>query len=87
MSREKILLRNPKCLRPNGCMAWQFHREGNPAMDFQDCERCGWNRVEAEMRKTIPLTLCPDGLRRKLIPPRHPAPAPDTEPEEVPEDD
>lgn len=33
-----------------------------------DCERCGFDRAENERRKKIPLTLCKDGLMRKIIP-------------------
>ena len=35
-----------------------------------ECARCGWNDEEAERRKAMPLTLCEDGLRRKILPPR-----------------
>lgn len=36
--------------------------------DIRECSRCGWNEKEATRRKKIPLTLCEDGLRRKIIP-------------------
>ena len=32
------------------------------------CARCGFNREEDARRKELPLTLCKDGLRRKIIP-------------------
>ena len=35
-----------------------------------DCERCGFDRKEDERRKKLPLTLCEDGLMRKIIPKR-----------------
>ena len=38
--------------------------------DGKNCDRCAWNLEEAYRRAQIPLTVCPDGLRRKLIPPR-----------------
>ena len=31
------------------------------------CERCGFYKPEAERRKSIPLTLCEDGLCRKKV--------------------
>lgn len=34
------------------------------------CEGCGWCREEYISRRAIPLTLCKDGLRRKILPPR-----------------
>lgn len=34
----------------------------------RDCARCGFNEKEDARRKQIPLTLCEDGLRRKIIP-------------------
>ena len=37
---------------------------------YRNCERCGFDKDENERRKQIPLTLCPDGLRRKIIPRR-----------------
>lgn len=33
----------------------------------RNCENCGFNPVEAKRRKNIPLTLCADGLRRKVV--------------------
>ena len=32
------------------------------------CKYCPWNPDVAAKRARLPLTLCPDGLRRKLIP-------------------
>lgn len=49
--------------RPNGCLnviCW----------DHRGCDRCGFNVDEDARRKQIPLTLCSDGLHRKLIPPK-----------------
>lgn len=39
--------------------------------ESKDCENCGFNPQEAERRKNIPLTLCKDGLRRKIIGVKH----------------
>lgn len=36
------------------------------------CDRCGFNKPEADRRREIPLTLCKDGLMRKLIPVKPP---------------
>ena len=36
------------------------HKEG-------ECLTCGFYRVEAERRKRIPLTMGPDGLKRKVV--------------------
>ena len=35
-----------------------------------ECRHCGWDDEEAERRKAMPLALCEDGLRRKILPPR-----------------
>lgn len=32
------------------------------------CEHCGFDIAENKRRKKIPLVLCKDGLRRKIIP-------------------
>ncbi len=38
--------------------------------EWKFCKFCGFEASEAEKRKKIPLTLCEDGLKRKiLIPP------------------
>ena len=71
MSKKKLPRTNENCLRSNACAAWQYFKDGNPTEEFPECERCGWNVQEDAFRKDLPLTLCPDGLRRKLIPPRH----------------
>lgn len=42
----------------------------NPKCEYEGsacCAKCGFNADEDERRKNIPLTLCEDGLRRKLI--------------------
>lgn len=70
MSKDKMPAKNGKCIRSNGCAAWQYFAEDNPGKEFPECERCGWNVQEDARRKAIPLTLCSDGLRRKIIPPR-----------------
>lgn len=56
--------------RPKGCL-------NITCWDHRGCARCGFNVDEDSRRKQIPLTLCSDGLRRKLIPPK---PAGTTEP-------
>ena len=38
----------------------------------RECARCGFNEKEDARRKQIPLTLGKDGLRRKIIPRKHP---------------
>lgn len=45
----------------SGCADAKLH--GNAC-----CKRCGFEQHEAKKREDIPLTLCADGLRRKLIP-------------------
>lgn len=35
--------------------------------DTRNCAHCGFNPEEAKRRKEIPLTLCEDGLRRKIL--------------------
>ena len=55
--------------RPKGCL-------NVTCWDHRGCSRCGFFEEEAERRKQIPLTLCEDGLRRKLIPPKTPFIAP-----------
>lgn len=47
--------------RPKGCM-------NVTCFDHRGCSRCGFFEEEAARRKMIPLTLCKDGLMRKLIP-------------------
>ena len=37
--------------------------------DHVACKYCAWNPEVAAQRARLPLTLCSDGLRRKLIPP------------------
>lgn len=58
--------------RPKGCL-------NITCWDHRGCDRCGFNVEEDARRKQIPLTLCEDGLRRKLIPPKPPVTAPVTE--------
>jgi len=50
----------------------QIYVWGRPAVTcgHKECYRCAWNHEEAQRRAQIPLTLCPDGLRRKIIPPK-----------------
>ena len=71
MSKKNLPIKNGNCLRSSACAAWEYFKAANPTEDFQECKRCGWNVQEDAFRKELPLTLCPDGLRRKLIPPRH----------------
>lgn len=59
----------------------------NPRCDatpsHKNCGHCGFNRAEAMLRKKIPLTLCEDGLYRKILPQRdgaQPKPEPTPEP-------
>ena len=55
--------------RPKGCL-------NITCWDHRGCARCGFNVDEDARRKQIPLTLCEDGLRRKLISPKLPVIAP-----------
>lgn len=32
------------------------------------CSHCGFDKAENERRKKLPLVMCHDGLRRKIIP-------------------
>ena len=57
---------NPDCLR-GCCDAWATAKRNNIEFPVY-CDRCGFNRGEDERRKQLPLTLCDDGLRRKVIP-------------------
>ncbi len=72
MSEKQEKKRWPNCLR-GGCI-WS-----------KECERCGFDKKEDARRKAIPLTLCTDGLRRKLIPPRGPVAMPPEEDKETEE--
>ena len=69
MSKKELPIKNGKCLR-NGCAAWQQLLRFDPTGELKECERCGFNVQEDARRKEIPLTLCADGLRRKIIPPK-----------------
>ncbi len=66
----KLELKNKDCLR-GGCLRWQYAQKEAPTPYIEACWRCGFNVAEDLRRKQIPLTLCDDGLLRKLIPPRH----------------
>ena len=57
--------KNTKCLR-NGCERWLWAKD-NGYLPLLECETCGFNVLEDARRKKIPLTLCEDGLRRKII--------------------
>lgn len=61
---KKIKAKNKNCTK-YGCEAWEYALMKN--QPFFECETCGFNPKEEERRKAIPLTLCEDGLRRKLI--------------------
>jgi len=39
--------------------------------DVHNCSECGFDKAEDARRKEIPLTLCEDGLRRKIIHRKH----------------
>lgn len=65
----KLEEKNKDCLR-GGCLRWQYAQKEAPTPYIDACWRCGFNIMEDARRKQIPLTLCDDGLRRKLIPPR-----------------
>ena len=78
---SKIDEKNENCLR-GGCPKWK--RAVEAGLNFTACERCGFDREEAKRRLDIPLTLCSDGLQRKLIPPK---PGRDIVDEEDEEDD
>jgi hypothetical protein len=60
---------NPLCIHI-GCAEWHYRQDRDLAEANAMCERCGFSKKEDAMRKAIPLTLCDDGLKRKLIPPR-----------------
>ncbi len=45
--------------KPNNCML------GGCSEGY--CRQCGFNRFEDARRKKIPLTLCEDGLWRKIL--------------------
>ena len=49
-----------------GCDEW---RKSPNIKEFSEvfCFRCGFNIDEANRRAAIPLTPCPDGLKRKII--------------------
>ena len=63
---SKIDVKNENCLR-GGCVRWRG--AVSAGLTFTACERCGFDKQEADRRMKIPLTLCRDGLKRKLIPP------------------
>lgn len=63
---SKMDVKNENCLR-GGCARWRG--AVSAGLTFTACERCGFDKQEASRRMKIPLTLCPDGLQRKLIPP------------------
>lgn len=52
MSKEKKGV--PNCIK-GGCYG------------VHNCSGCGFDKAEDARRKEIPLTLCEDGLRRKII--------------------
>lgn len=62
--------KNPVCIK-NSCLDWQYKKDYDIEQANAMCERCGFSKKEDAMRKAIPLTLCADGLKRKLIPPRN----------------
>ena len=57
IENDGIKIRVPGCLA-GSCTAFT---------NMEDCKRCGFNRDEDARRKTIPLTMGPDGLRRKYV--------------------
>ncbi len=50
-----------RIMPPTNCLAG-----GCSTIGF--CSRCGFDDAENERRKELPLVLCRDGLRRKIIP-------------------
>lgn len=59
--------RNPLCTKTS-CLDWHYKHKDNPLFANTLCERCGFSKKENAFRKSIPLTICDDGLRRKIIP-------------------
>ena len=64
---KELPIRNHNFLR-GGCDTWTALAKVE--RKCAECERCGFNPVENKRRKQIPLTLCEDGLYRKIIPKR-----------------
>jgi len=62
-------VRSPMCIK-NGCEEWYGVAKNDLRKANAMCVRCGFSKTEDELRKKLPLTLCEDGLRRKLIPPK-----------------
>lgn len=58
---------------PCAIRVWDDRRQkygwSRPAVlcDNKSCEHCAWNHEEARRRSQIPLTVGPNGLRRRLI--------------------
>lgn len=50
----------------NGCDDWRKAKSSREYAEM-NCGRCGFNIHEANRRAEIPLTPCPDGLKRKII--------------------
>lgn len=61
---RRILFKNKNCIK-HGCEDWENNYISAEPYPF--CEHCGFNKLEAERRKKIPLVLCEDGLRRKIL--------------------
>lgn len=64
-----INVRNPKCMK-GGCLYWESCLESD--RECTECDRCGFNFEEDARRKEIPLVMCKDGKRRKIIPAKQP---------------
>lgn len=59
---------------PCAVVEWDERRNkdvlSRPAVNCERiaCKYCAWNPAEMARRAKIPLTMCSDGLRRKIIP-------------------
>lgn len=58
-------IKNEKCLR-GGCARWWGATKAG--LKLEECSRCGFDKEENARRIATPLTLCADGLLRKIIP-------------------
>lgn len=50
---------------PENCLMGGCHKP-KPG----ECKTCGWDKTEAQRRKALKMKPGPDGLRRKVVPPR-----------------
>lgn len=63
-------VKTEELLAPRGQGGCMLPRKARAQECGGGCAGCGWNRAEHEMRQTLPLTMCEDGLRRKILPKR-----------------